>query len=126
MEPNEKEIWIGESKLYLGDGNILYVEIVGDLTDDMAVPLKEGMLRLMNMVKGQVNVLADLNRAGKPSAEVKKRGKEVAENEKTGKGAMFGLHPVARVIASFWMGMARNEKVRFFKTRAEALSWLKD
>jgi hypothetical protein len=122
----DREAWVGQSRMYLGDDNMLYVDIVGDLTDDMAVPLKEGMLRLMNMKEGQVNVLADLNRAGKPSAEVKKKGKEVAEHEKFGKGAMFGLHPVARVIASFWMSMTRSEKIRFFKTREEALSWLKE
>jgi hypothetical protein len=122
----DREVKLGESRIYLGEGNILYADIVGGLTDDMALPLKEGILRLMNMKEGRVNVLADLNRAGKPSAEVRKRGREVAEDEKTGKVAMFGMHPVARVIASFWMGMAQSEKMRFFKTRDEALSWLKE
>jgi len=50
----------------------------------------------------------------------------VSEYEKTGKVAVFGLHPVARVIASFVMGVSKNKDMRFFKAKEEALAWLKE
>jgi len=48
------------------------------------------------------------------------------EHERTGKVALFGLNPVARVIASFVMGVTRKKDMRFFKTREEALAWLRE
>ena len=48
------------------------------------------------------------------------------ENEKIGKVALFGLHPVARVIAAFIMGITRKKDMRFFKSKEEALAWLKE
>ena len=47
------------------------------------------------------------------------------EDEKLVKIAIFGLNPVARVIASFIMGVAKKKDQRFFKTKEEALAWLK-
>lgn len=126
MSEKDKEMWLGESRFYLGDDNILYIDVVGELTDDMAEPLKEGALKLMNMVPGKVNVLADLNKVGIPSAKVREKGMEAAEYEKAGKVALFGMHAVARVIASFWIGLAKKKEIRFFKTKEEALAWLKE
>ena len=53
-------------------------------------------------------------------------GQEAFEDEKIGKVALFGLHPVARVIASFVMGVTKKEDMRFFRTKEEALAWIKD
>jgi hypothetical protein len=52
--------------------------------------------------------------------------REAAEKVFKGKMAYFGMHPVARVIASFMMGVTRKQNMRFFKTREEALAWLKE
>ena len=49
-----------------------------------------------------------------------------AELEKIGKIAMFGMHPVARVVASFVMGVTNKEDMRFFKSKEDALLWLKE
>ena len=73
-----------------------------------------------------MNVFIDLNKAGKGSPEARKIWKKLTENEKTGRVAFFGLHPVARVLASFTMGVSKNKDMRFFKTREEALEWLKE
>jgi hypothetical protein len=48
------------------------------------------------------------------------------EDTKTGKTAFFGMHPVARVIASFVMGVSPNKMMRFFKTKEDALIWLRE
>ena len=126
MTDERNGIKLGESKIYLNEDNILCVDVVGELTDEQAIPLKEGMLKLMNHVPGKVHVLADLDKAGKPAARVREIGRKVAEDKKTGKVATFGIHPVARMIAFFWMSMFGKQDMQFFKTKEEALAWLKE
>ena len=126
IDENDREIWIGENRLYLGEDNILYETIVGDVDEKIAIAFKEASLEIRSNVKGKMKVLVDLTRAGKPTAEARKIGKERLENERIGKVALFGLHPVARVIASFVMGVTKKKDMQFFKTKEEALAWIKE
>lgn len=124
---SEKEIWVGEHRLYLGEDNINYITPFGGYMDEKrAIEASQASLRLMNMVQGKVNCLIDLNKAGQQSSGARKIWKEWSENEKTGKVALCGLHLVARVMAPFVIGVTRKRDIRFFKTREEALAWLKE
>ena len=125
MREEDREIWVGESRFYLGEDNILYVTVVGEVDEKIALATKEADLKFKNIVEVKFDVLGDLNRAGQPSSEARKIWKEMAEHEKTGKIAMFGMHPVARVLASFITGVTKKKDMRFFKTKEEALKWLK-
>ena len=126
MEEEDREIWVGENHTYLGEDNILYTLVVGEVDENMAIAIREAHLKFLNMVEGKVNSLVDLNKAGKQPPEARKIGKEMFEHERIGKIALFGLDPVARVIASFVMGVTRKKDMRFFKTKEEALAWLKE
>jgi len=99
---------------------------VGELDEETQIGINESGYKLMNTVEGKVHALVDLNKAGKVSPKARKRQVEISEHEKTAKVALFGLHPVARVVASFFMGVSRKKDMRFFKTREEALAWLKE
>ena len=121
----EREIWVGESRFYLGEDNILYVAVVGEQNERTATEMRKVANKLQNMVEGKVNFLIDLNKAGTPSSGARRIIKEMHEDEKLAKIAIFGLNPVARVIASFIMGVAKKKDQRFFKTKEEALAWLK-
>ena len=125
-EVSEREIWVGETKIYLGEDNILNVIEVGESDEKKAIAVKEADVKLMNMVKGKMNILVDLNQFGKASPESRKIFKEISEYEKTGKVAIFGTHPVARVLASFVMGITKKKDIRFFKTKEKAYAWLKE
>ena len=126
MENKDREIRVGENKLYLGKDNVLYVTVFGEVDEKIAILIKEADLKFKNMVKEKYDVLADLNKSGKHSSESRKIWKEMTEHDKTGKVAIFGMHPVARVIASFVMGVSKKKDMRFFKTKEEALLWLKE
>ena len=126
MEEKGREIWVGENRIYLGEDNMLCLTISGEVDEKIEIGINEACLELLNMVEGRVNTLIDLNKAGKTSPGARKRQKEISEHEKTGKLALFGLHPVARVVAAFLMGISRKEDMRFFKTEEEALTWLKE
>lgn len=126
MKEEDREIRVGESRFYLGEDNIIYSTIVGDIDAEMAIAFDEATLKLMNMVEGKVNVFTDDNKAGTPLSEARKIMQEFIMHEKYGKLAIFGLHPVARVLASFIMGVTKKEDVRFFNSKEDALAWLKE
>ena len=126
MEEKDREILVGENRFYLGEDNIIYCTTVGDIDVEMAIAFDDATLKLTNMVEGKVNFFIDLSRTGQATPDARKLGKRMFELEKTGKIAMFGMHPVARVLASFVMGITKKEDMRFFKTKDEALLWLKE
>lgn len=125
MREEEREILIGESRFYLGEDNILYETIVGEVDNEIATAMKEASIKLRDMAVGKVDVLVDINKAEKPTSKARETARKRLEDEGIGKVAIFGMHPVARVVASFIMGVTKKEDMRFFKTKEEALAWLK-
>ena len=126
MTEKEREIRVGQNRICLVGDNILRITISGEVDEETEIGINEAAYKLMNMVEGKTHALIDLNRAGKTSPGARKRHKEISEYQKTGKVALFGLHPVAMVIASFTMGLSKKQDMRFFKTKEEALAWLKE
>ncbi len=126
MEIKDREIYIGENRMYLDEDNIFNVIIVGEIDGKTANAMKYAGLRLKSMYRGKAKALVDLNRAGKHTPEARKIWKESSELEIADKIAYFGLHPVAKVLASFVMGVSSKKDMKFFKTRKEALAWLKE
>jgi len=125
MREEEREILIGESRFYLGEDNIIYETIVGETDDEMGIALAEATNKLKKMAEGEVGLLIDINRAGKPSKKARDGVRRNFEGEGIGKVAIFGMNPVARVIASFVMGVSKKKDMRLFKTKEEAFVWLK-
>ncbi|OGS20674.1 MAG: hypothetical protein A3J83_05110 [Elusimicrobia bacterium RIFOXYA2_FULL_40_6] len=123
---SEREYVIGVNRIYLNEDNIVCVSNLGEENEKSAIAMKEAYFKLANIVEGKTNVLIDLTNAGKSSPEARNIWKELTENEKTGKIALFGLHPVARVLATFVITISKNKSMCFFNTKEEALSWLKE
>lgn len=125
MKNHEREIWVGENRISVNN-SIMYGKMVGESDDSMVIPLKEGILKLANMFDGVVHVHIDLNDAGKQSKKIRGLWSELSKMDKFRKVALYGIHPVAQIIASFAIGVIRKKDLRFFKTREEALAWLKE
>ena len=126
IDKKDREIGIDKNRLYLDEDNIACFVMAGGNDEKNAMALKEAFLKLVDMLEGKVNALGDLNKSGKQSPAARKIWKELSENKKLAKIALFGMHPVARVVASFVMGVTDKKDMRFFKTREEALAWLKE
>jgi len=126
VEKGDREIWVGESRFYLGEDDILYLTLVGEHDEKTAMAMGNALFKLLGMVEGKLNIFADNNKAAKASSEARKMFKDWSEDERLGKIAIFGMHPMARVIASFVMGVSRKKDMRLFKTKEEALAWLKE
>ena len=136
---SEKETWIGKNKLYLRDDKIKVGKDIIFLDDDIlnvilygehdlkrANAIKNICLELTNKKEGKVNILIDLNEAGKSTPEAREIWKELAEHEKADRIAFYGLHPVARVLAMFTIKAANKKNIYFFKNRKKALDWIKE
>ncbi|MEW6076664.1 MAG: STAS/SEC14 domain-containing protein [Thermodesulfobacteriota bacterium] len=121
---SDREFRAGENHYLLGDDNIFHVTLNGDVDDEMGTEIDRRINRLVDNVDGQIDLLIDLNRAGKTSSKSRQLFKAFTETGKCRKVALFGMHTVAMVIASFVMGISKNRNMKFFKNRKEALEWL--
>ena len=126
MKEKTKEIWVGENRFYLDEDNILHITAASEQNRKAANILKEATDTFKSRVARKMNIFLDLNKVRKTSPEARKIGQEMLEDEEIGKVAFFGLHPVARVVAAFIIGVSKKKNLRFFKTEEEALTWLKE
>jgi len=126
MVEKKREIRVANSEFYLDEDDILHIVSYGDLDEDDYAEMSEATTKATGDTQGKVKILVDLNHCGKVPAKVRRLAKGDFEKETTGKVAMFGMHPVARILASFIIGITRKEDIRFFKTEEEALAWLKE
>jgi hypothetical protein len=121
----DREARIGEHRFYLGEDNTIYIDVVGEQDEKTALAMKEAVERLISGIEGKLDVLADNSRAGKATPEARRIFRELLEMKNFGKVAICGGNPVARVLASFVIGISRKKDVRFFRSREKALAWLK-
>lgn len=121
---SEKEMWVGGNKTFLTDQNIIHVIAIGEQTADLALLQKEINFKLFELAGGKINFLIDLDHCGKNSPEAREIWKKLGEDERTNRVAIFGLHPVARVLANFVIGTSKRQNQRFFKTEEEAMMWV--
>ena len=122
---NDREIWIKENQLYVGDDNIIYDIAKGETDEEIALGIKKAILKLASLDPGKANLCVDLSKAGKPSPAARKIYLSITENKKIGKIALVGLHPVAQVLASSITTLSGKKDLRFFKYKKSAEAWLK-
>ncbi len=127
MREEDREIWVGKSRFYLSEDNIIYCKETTIDKDEKIAHLEiDALFKLANLIEGKVNILIDINEAGKPSSGARKVFQKAIEYDKFGKIAVFGMNPVARVMASFIIGATKKKDFSFFKTKEDALKWLKE
>jgi len=122
---SDTEILNGANEITLMEGNIIFIIVNGIQTDQIALAQKEINKQLAQLVKGKINFLIDLNKSGKSSPLARKIWREITDDEETNKVALYGLHPVARVLATFVMQIASRNNIQFFTNMEDALKWIK-
>ena len=121
---SENEFLVGTNRTALIEENIIHVIAKGEQTDELAVAQEEVNRRLTEKSNQKIYYLIDLNECGKNSRKAREVWLNLAEDENTENVAIFGLHPVAKVIASFVTGISKRKNQKFFKTKEEAIGWL--
>ena len=104
--------------------NVIHVIVKGEQTNELANVQQKVCSEMAERVSGKINYLIDLNLAGKSTPYARKKWQTLSESTKTNKVAIFGMHPVARVLAAFVMGVSSKKEMLFFKTKEEAVHWL--
>jgi hypothetical protein len=125
MNKEKRERLVGNHTFCLGEDNILYITIVGNTDEEKIDILFEKITKLLSMGKEKVNLLVNIDKAEKPSIKARKLISTFISNKKVGKVAHFGLTPVAKVIASFFMENNKKKSIKIFNTKEKAISWLK-
>ena len=59
MENKDREIRVGENRLYLGEDNVLYVTVFGEIDEKIAIAIKEADCKFKNMVEEKYDVPLD-------------------------------------------------------------------
>jgi hypothetical protein len=122
----ESEYRFGENKVSIIDNSIIYIEVSGEQTDEHAEIIRAHYQEVYDRISVDVKQLINLNKSGKSSYNARQLFKQLNENQRTGKVAVFGIHPVAKVLAAFVIEITNNKNVRFFFSEEEALKWLRN
>lgn len=126
MENQNNEIWVeNKMKFFIDQDTILNVMVFGDIDAKTALAAKHIIQELTFNLTWKPKFLVNLNEAGRQSPEARKTWDEISE-EKNAAVALFGMHYVAKVIATFFMKFSRTKNTRFFNTKEDALNWLKE
>lgn len=120
----ETEYKLGENSVTLIDRNIIYVVARGEQTGEMAVRYKKICEMLYENIRGKVSYLINLNLCGRNDSDARNTWKKISEDERTHRVGIFGLNPVAKVIASFVIGTYSKNNMRFFGTKEDAMKWI--
>lgn len=120
-------------KIYELEGGIIEIDIFGLTDEENARKITEELLKISEKTDGKVKILFDDSGGpGKPPSKARKIFAEFGKNGKAEKIAVIGLNAIKRTIASFVMAYIGKEtlsanikQLRFFKSKEEALEWLK-
>ncbi len=123
---NEKEIFVGNNRFYLGEDNKLYVTVEGEFDEKLATEMEGAYFNLLNINGRRTDILVDNTKTGKPSQKAKTIFKKMIEHEFTGKVSIYGLNLVSRMLAAFIIGLSNNKNMHFSKRKEDAINWLKE
>jgi len=123
MENIKTEVKIHETTIHLSN-NLITIKAIGGYDKEQAMEIREVIKGIFNEAREDINILVDLNRAGKISSEAREIFRMLSENHKVRKIACSGMHVMARVIAGFVLKISKHGKYRFFSSNEEALKWL--
>ncbi len=121
-----KEYWVGKNRMYLKDDGIIYIDADGDIDKDLALKQIEIALQIHRVIQKKINLFIDLSNAGKQSPEARVLWREINQRAEINKIAYYGLNFISRIVASFIMGKLKKSNIRFFKSKSEAVQWLKE
>ncbi len=126
VQISENEYCVGDHSIFVFPSeNLIHGIIRGEQTPECARTIEPLIVKLNKTIKGKTSYLVDLNEAGKSSPEARKTWARLSDEQDIHKVAVFGMHPVAKILASFVMRFTQNNEMHFFKTKEGAITWLK-
>jgi len=120
-----KEFWIKENQILIDiDEHLICITAVGDMNETLAKKVQALMFGAFSEANDPFDVIIDLNKSGKQTPEARRIWNDLNDNPNIRCVAYIGVHPVARITASFLKGIASNKNMKFFSTIEKAKEWL--
>ncbi len=123
-----KEYYINDNKIIIHEGLYIVYHVIasGEQTAEIAKSHTKLVTNILNNTQKEIQFLIDLNKCGKNSPQARDTWRTLSSEKRVNKVAIFGLHPVAKMLASFVMGkISKIDYYRFFSTEEDAWKWLK-
>ena len=114
---SKRKIWIGKNRFYLGEDNILYGAVVGEADDEMGIVLVETINKLKKIVEGKMDVLIDVNIAGKPSRKTRERIRLNFEGGGNWEGCSFWNESCCKSYSIFCYRYHEKGRFSFFQDK---------
>ncbi len=121
----KKEIKRKQIKIFVDkDGIINFVDQTRNTVED-ALVAKEKILELAKKMPKPRRLLTDLTGIETPSAKIRKIVAEMMKEARIDKIALVGGDFIMKTVANFMMSASGIKNSKFFKTKKEAIEWLK-
>ncbi|WP_430972548.1 hypothetical protein [Sunxiuqinia rutila] len=124
-EVSKDEVWMNHNHIRLIEDQVFHIVACGEQTSEMAYTYLDIFDRMLSGSSKPVSYLVDLNQAGRNSSEARRVWKQIGDCAQTHRIALFGLHPVAEVLACFVIGISNEQEMRFFRNETAAMNWLR-
>ncbi|MEZ5070551.1 MAG: STAS/SEC14 domain-containing protein [Bacteroidales bacterium] len=115
---------LGENEIYLKPFRIFHVVAIGDQTEETGAGYLRYNEKALRHFGGRVNFLIDMNRCGKISPKARRIFKQLGELETTEQVAVFGAHPMAKLIGNMVLSSFGKDNARFFDQEEQAMEWV--
>ena len=112
------------NSVYLGEDGILRIMCIGDQDEAAARDMAEEALATAKAAPNEMKLLFDASRAGRFSGEARKVIVKSLLSVARGRAAFVGSSTLMRALGLFTAGGVAADRMMFFETRKDALSWL--
>ena len=124
----EREYHIRKHKITLHEQptfQYIVIDCVGNVDEQIAHEVCKILAEFLKQSTETIHFLIDLNQSRETTLKARRVFRSFAEEHIQGRMAFCGLHPVAKVLAGFFLKITNKKDMRFFKTRNEAIQWLR-
>ena len=116
---------IDKFRISIIESNIIYIAEQIDITDESGAECSRQVIEKAKKLKNDKFLLIDLTDSEMPPPKARKAYKKMVQVGKFKKIAIFGAITSLRVMAKFITRAGGLSNLDFFKTKEEALVWLK-
>ena len=106
------------------DNHLVKLIIEGDVTKYSVLDLCQEIDAVMGREIKRLNIISDITRLGKVSAEARHLLAAHNKGQRVGKIALVGFNQKEKILAHFILVESKRNNIYFFDTAIEAESWL--
>ena len=120
-----------ENKVWLGEDGIIYAEVVKVDSEEDAYEILEGIKKILKKSSRKMKIFIDIMTStiiasSQFRKECGEKIKELYEDIGFERTAICGITVIPRTIAFFVIKASGVKNIEIFKTKKEALKWLKE